>query len=228
MCWPYQILRLIIFLSILVRHTLLVCVNIQKFYTVVYNLCMGQMEQISKRKSRNVAVQKIVLQTIATAGLLSVAIVAPNVIGAMVKMGFVPKPRFKESIKTSRQNLVKAGLLAYAKGFLSLTPAGETKLRQLERLDYKTKKPKRWDKKWRVLIFDISEQKRDIRDKVRLTLVAIGFVRLQNSVWVYPYDCEDLVTLLKSDFKIGKDLLYLIVDSIENDGWLIERFGLSI
>ena len=99
-------------------------------------------------------------------------------------------------------------------------------LRTLELKDYATKKPKRWDGKWRVLIFDIPERRKSVRDKVRLTLTAIGFKRLQNSVWVYPYDCEDLITLLKADFKIGRDLLYLIVDSIENDAILRDWFDI--
>ena len=55
----------------------------------------------------------------------------------------------------------------------------------------------------------------------------IGFVRLQDSVWVYPYDCEDLITLLKADFRVGKDVLYLIVDSIENDKYLRAEFNLT-
>ena len=53
-----------------------------------------------------------------------------------------------------------------------------------------------------------------------------GLLRLQDSVWVYPYDCEDIVTLLKTDFGIGKHLLYLIVDELENDKNLREDFNL--
>ena len=77
-----------------------------------------------------------------------------------------------------------------------------------------------------MLIFDVREERKSLRDKIRRTLIAIGFERLQYSVWVYPYDCEDLITLLKADFKIGKDLLYIISDSIENDTWLKKRFNL--
>ena len=61
---------------------------------------------------------------------------------------------------------------------------------------------------------------------MRLTLASIGFRQLQKSVWVYPHDCEDPVTLLKTDFKIGRDLLYMIVDSIENNISLRKFFGL--
>ena len=53
-----------------------------------------------------------------------------------------------------------------------------------------------------------------------------GIRRLQDSVWVYPYDCEDIITLLKTDFGVGKYLLYMIVDELENDKHLREDFGL--
>ena len=55
----------------------------------------------------------------------------------------------------------------------------------------------------------------------------IGFVRLQDSVWVYPYDCEDLIVLLKADFKIGKDVLYMIVDELQGDWERRKEFGLA-
>ena len=200
----------------------------QQLYTVVYNCCMGKNEDNLKRKGRQVAIQKVLLQTVATAGLLSVAVLAPNMLKVLGQFGFVPKPRFKSVVNISRKRLIDAGLLTYKNGYLQLTPEGETKLRQLEASDFQMKIPKRWDGKWRVLIFDISERRRGIRDKVRRTLVSIGFVHLQDSVWVYPYDCEDLVTLLKADFKIGRDLLYMIVDSIENDKYLRESFGLLV
>jgi CRISPR-associated endonuclease Cas2 len=110
--------------------------------------------------------------------------------------------------------------------FLRLTEKGEQKLRQLENYNYQIEKPKKWDKRWRIIIFDIKEGRKGTREKLRLTLKSIGFVRLQNSVWVYPYDCEDLITLLKADFKIGKDVLYVIAEKIENDKWLKQEFNL--
>lgn len=54
----------------------------------------------------------------------------------------------------------------------------------------------------------------------------MGFVRLQDSVWVYPYDCEDFINLIKTDFKIGKDLLYIVADKIEGDKSLVKFFKL--
>ena len=189
---------------------------------------MGILEHGSIKRTRNKNIQKIILQTVAAAGVLSVAVLAPNALQMLKMFGGHKKPRQKEIIALSRKRLVNAGLLYYTDdGFLKLTTRGEVKLRRLERAEFKMKKPKRWDKKWRMIIFDIKEKRRLLREKLRHTIATIGFVRLQHSVWVYPYDCEDLITLLKADFKIGKDVLYLIVETIENDKSLKERFGLT-
>jgi len=188
---------------------------------------MGTQEKLSKQRTRRINIQKAILQSVAAVGLLSIAMVAPNAMQILKLFDKNKKRNFTQAANTSRRRLVENGLLKYENGLLKLTDKGEVKLKQIEWRDYKVLQPKRWDKKWRVLTFDIPEKKRFTRDKVRLTLSAIGFKRLQDSVWVYPYDCEDLITLLKADFKIGKDLLYLIVDSIENDVELKKWFGLD-
>src|SRR3989338_11231744 len=189
---------------------------------------MGQEEEESRKRSRNHNLQRVILETVAAVGVLSMALVAPNAIQTLRKSGFLLKIRQKEIINLSRYRLVQKGLLSRDdRGFLKLTSKGEERLRQCELHDYKIAKPKKWDKKWRMLIFDVREERKSLRDKIRRTLIAIGFERLQYSVWVYPYDCEDLITLLKADFKIGKDLLYIISDSIENDTWLKKHFNLT-
>lgn len=86
---------------------------------------------------------------------------------------------------------------------------------------------RRWDKRWRVIIFDIPERRRKVRDRLRNTMRELGFVRLQDSVWVYPYDCEDMMTLMKADFKLGAAVLYMVVEHIENDKHLRAQFTLA-
>ena len=186
---------------------------------------MGNLEKESRKRSRKANIKKIILQTIAGAGLVSAALIAPNVIDAMNKFGLIPNRRINAN--RSRDHLVQKGLLKYEGKYLKLTQKGERELRHIELSDFSLKKPRKWDKKWRVLIFYIPESKRWLRDNVRKTLFTIGFIKLQNSVWIYPYDCEDLINLLKADFGIGKDVLYLIVDSLEYDARLRKIFGLE-
>ena len=85
---------------------------------------------------------------------------------------------------------------------------------------------KRWDKRYRMIIFDIPERRRIVRDQLRRIMRECGFLRIQDSVWVSPYDCEELIILIKADLHIGKDVLYTIVEKIENDKWIKKYFNL--
>lgn len=191
---------------------------------------MGKAEKTVRRKIRNTKIQKAVLETIAVTGIISVALLAPNAL-QMLKLLDLDKKLLRDkrhAINLSRDRLIKNGLIEYNKeGFIVLTDSGKETWRKMKLYNYEPPRPRKWDKKWRVLIFDIKEEFRMVRDQIRKTLISIGFVHLQDSVWVYPYDCEDLITLLKADFEIGKDLLYIIADSIENDKVIKEQFGLK-
>lgn len=171
--------------------------------------------------------RKIILETVSLAGILSVGLVAPNVIGAMDKLGILPNPRRKEYISSSASKLVKKGFLKFENGHYKLTEAGGKVLRKWRMEDLTLNKPKRWDKKWRIIIYDISEKK---KGRTRRTISSLfrqaGFYPLQGSTWIYPYDCEDVVGLLKTDFGVGKEVLYIIAEEIENDKHLREHFGL--
>lgn len=187
---------------------------------------MGKIEDEAKNKRSRLNFQRAILSAVEAAGVLTLAAVAPNVTVLLKSFGYDPGRRYKEVIKRSREGLLQKGMLVYKDGHLSLTEKGKLKLIALHVDDEKLKKNKKWDYRWRVLIFDIPEEKKSLRNKIRQTLINIGFFRLQDSVWLYPYECEDLIVLLKADFRIGKDLLYLVVESIENDEQLRRVFSL--
>lgn len=194
---------------------------------------MGILEKEVSKKFQRDKFNKIILGTIYGVGLISTALIAPKMIKIISKFEpeFLKKKNSKYSFNRSLSNLRTNGFIVYEKtekgSFARLTPKGEAKLRQVQLEDYKIKKPMRWDGKWRMLIFDIREERKNTRDKIRRTLMRIGFVRLQDSVWVYPYDCEDLINLLKVDYKIGLDVLYVIVDKIEYEKSLLKTFNLD-
>lgn len=85
-----------------------------------------------------------------------------------------------------------------------------------------------WDRKWRVVIFDIVEKKRGQRNFLRKQLKWLGFRELQKSVWAFPYDIkkelEELLTIC--DFDAQGDIRFLTVEKIEDDKDLKREFGL--
>jgi len=92
--------------------------------------------------------------------------------------------------------------------------------------ELKIKKPKRWDKKWRLVIFDIPEKKRLARDVLREKLKGLGFYRLQRSVFVHPYDCEREIELIKRIYEVEPFVRFVVADSIDNQEKLAQKFNL--
>lgn len=188
---------------------------------------MGEIEVKAKRRKRKRDIRFALLAGAKLAALAGAAIAVPNAIQGLYKLGLID--RFNgdvSSINRARQQLIRTGFLLVKNGKLELTQKGRRELLLKEALRAGDVR-RRWDGRWRVLIFDIPEHRKSSRDKIRRTLQQVGFVRLQDSVWAYPYDYEDLVVLLKADMKIGKDLLYLVVDEMEGDMNLRKHFGLS-
>ena len=87
---------------------------------------------------------------------------------------------------------------------------------------------KKWDHRYRLVMFDIPERRKSTRERIRLEMRGLGFLRIQDSAWLYPYDCEEFIALLKADLHIGKDVLYAVIEEIENDAWIKKHFGLPI
>lgn len=180
------------------------------------------LEKDLKRRIRLGRIQKAILTTIAVSGTLLVAVAAPNLVQLLGSTD-----RFFNARKTSAiRKLRDEGLIVFetrdSQTFLTLTAKGRRFVDQ----SFFITKPRRWDGRWRLVIFDIPVHRSVYRRALRAKLQEIGFEKLQASVWAFPYDCEELVTLLKADFGLGKEVLYIIADSIENDRALRGRFGL--
>ena len=87
-------------------------------------------------------------------------------------------------------------------------------------------KQKVWDKKWRIVAFDIPEKKKNGRDALRQKLQELNFYQLQKSVFVCPYPCEKEVHFLSEFFDIGDFVNIIIADNIYDDVRLKNHFDL--
>ena len=184
------------------------------------------------KRETKIIMGKIILGTIAVAGVLAMATITPNALH-LINMFSDKKRKYRVGsyVKKTISKLKERGFIGFEKNkdktFVRLTEKGERELLKYRLREAVIEKPKKWDKKWRVIIFDIKEKRKIIREELRKELVNLGFRRLQNSVWIHPYDCEEIMIMLKSYFNIGKDVLYLVVERLENDKWLKRDFSLE-
>ena len=134
---------------------------------------------------------------------------------------------FKSRLNQAVKRLEKRRLIIFQNGRARLTAAGERELALYETKKKTIDQPKKWDGKWRMVIFDVWEKRRNARDTIRRYLSHLGFVYLQNSVWVFPYECREVIDLLKTRHKLRPAVIYIVAESIENDRFLRKKFGLS-
>jgi hypothetical protein len=192
---------------------------------------MGVLEKEAKKIRKLRAFQQGLLAAVAIGGVVLVAATIPNAAQLLRYMpGYKKGARFNYQAKTALGRLAVKGLVKFeerdGRRYARVTEEGEKILALESARDASSRKPRHWDGRWRVVIFDIPEYRRGIRNRLRLFMSEYGFVRLQDSVWIYPYDCEDLIALAKANFRVGVDVLYMIVEKLERDKHLREHFGL--
>ena len=193
---------------------------------------MKTVEAGAKKIRRRDSIQKALLTTLLVGGMIMVG-AAPriNILKLLENKKRNPY-RFKHQVNDTLMRLANKGFVVFirenGRKLVRITPAGRRVLAlEEQKTTLQLQKKKRWDKRWRVVIFDIPEYRRGTRDKLRLTMRTAGFYRLQDSVWIYPYDCEDFMALVKADLQIGNAVLYMVVEKIENDSKVKTHFMLS-
>ena len=193
---------------------------------------MGIVEVEARKKRLYTNVQQALLATVALTGVVLVAAIAPNAPAALSKLPSFKRAKLRYQYRTVLGRLAAQGHIVFekrdGKQYARITETGRKVLAfKQEKAKLTNTKKRRWNGRWRVVIFDIPERRRRTRDRLRITMQEVGFVRLQDSVWVFPYDCEDFITLLKAELKIGAAILYMVVEHIENDKHLKAHFGLK-
>lgn len=191
---------------------------------------MGKIESGARKKRRNRDLQRAALLTVGMAGVIAVMAVAPNTLQLLETTGINAKLRYRA--KTALGKLKHKGEIEFierdGKKYARLTKRGEQTFALMsEKMGLEDAKPRRWDRRYRLIMFDIPERRKGVRDRLRQEMQGSGFLRIQDSAWLYPYDCEEYVALLKANLHIGKDVLYAVVEEIENDAWIRKHFKLQ-
>jgi DNA-binding transcriptional ArsR family regulator len=108
-----------------------------------------------------------------------------------------------------------------------LTENGKEKVLQYNLGEHAIVIPKHWDRKWRIVLFDIPEEKRRGRDMLRGWLKKLKFHQLQASVFVHPYDCRDEYEFLVEMYGLRKYVRYAVLKEIDNEKHLKKIFHLK-
>ena len=88
------------------------------------------------------------------------------------------------------------------------------------------KTPKQWDKKWRIVMFDIPERLKRLRNSLRWHFREIGLIELQKSVFVHPYPCDDEIEFIVEFYNSRRYVRFVVAERIDSELHLRKKFDL--
>lgn len=83
-----------------------------------------------------------------------------------------------------------------------------------------------WDSKWRMIIFDIPEEKRRLRNLLRQYLHILGFGKVQRSVWISPFDLTVQIMFYTKKLQISDYVFQFTIQNFQglSNSELVRRF----
>lgn len=125
-----------------------------------------------------------------------------------------------------KRKIIKIVEMSNGETRIELTERGRKRKIQYDIENLKMSGTVPWDGKWRMLMFDIPEQKKAAREALREKLKDLGFIQFQRSVWIYPYSCQDEIDFITEYFSIAQ-YVNLITVKMEVDKPLRLKFKLK-
>ncbi|HEX9721674.1 MAG TPA: hypothetical protein VGA53_00225 [Candidatus Paceibacterota bacterium] len=175
-------------------------------------------------------ITKDVFLWLGVAGAVAIAASSPY-FGANLAREFTKKKKYKQKrVYDTFRRLQKEGCIDIQKRnhqiYIRLTEKGRKRAGIYQINNLEIKRPKRWDGKWRLVLFDIEELHRIKREAFRGVLRNLGIKPFQKSVWICPYECKDEIDLLRDFFGLTQsELRYIVTDHIGDDRDWREEFS---
>jgi len=137
---------------------------------------------------------------------------------------------YKKDYNHRLSHLKRRGVIEYTNGIYRLSEKGEKEaffaFLDAESRTYKLRSQK-WDKKWRIVFFDVPEKKRHYRDYLRTILRTVGFREFQKSIWIYPYPVPQFIKDMLFEENIKQYTRFITTTDIEYDNDLRKVFNIS-
>lgn len=164
-------------------------------------------------------------------GILTLAGGGPAVGRAVSKKIFGTDKGSRKKHADTFRYLLKSGLIEWRREghdvAIALTKKGKERAGKYQIDELVIGKPREWDKKWRIVIFDIPNASTFVRNVFRRKLKELGFYALQKSIWVHAYKCHEEIALLRDFLGASANQIRVIeATKIENDTSLRKYFGL--
>ena len=113
--------------------------------------------------------------------------------------------------------------------YIKITANGKQLVKNFDYDNLELPQSKTWDKKWRLVIFDIFKKQNKERHALSKKLKDLGFYPLQESVFIYPYNCRNEIDFICEFLSISRYVNYCVIESLDKrEGDLRRIFDLEL
>ena len=198
-----------------------------------YNSCVSN--NYTTPRERTSALIDALLRFVAVGGTITASLALPGLIIGLDK----PLQKFIKSLDSRDRQREINRVLRYMKQKdlirhsgagrfehgITISKRGRDRLAKINFKNLKINQPKKWDEKWRLVVFDIPESEKFARDSLTLTLHRLGFQPLQRSVWIFPHPCHEEIEAACLYHKVDKYVTYLETSYIDKEKKLKSKFS---
>ena len=131
--------------------------------------------------------------------------------------------------RSTFQNLKRAGYVRKInENQFLITPKAIRRVRMIE-IEESSREEKEWDGILRIVVFDVPEGEKAKRNILRSFLKRVGFIGIQNSVFVSPFADFDKLAIIRADLKIEKYVTFFEAKcaKTEDNSLLLKKLMLS-
>jgi DNA-binding transcriptional regulator PaaX len=182
-------------------------------------------------KQTTEAIVDSVLKLLVSSSGLAAAIIAPNVLQSLNKpfgvfLKTMDKRQQEREIRRVLYYMKQRDLISgeYDHG-LKITNRGKKRLESSDESSIFIPHPNKWDKRWRLVFYDIPESHKLGRDALTRKLKSLGFYPLQRSVLVHPFPCRKQIEQVTQIYDINSYVSYIETDHIDQEKLLIKKFS---
>lgn len=185
------------------------------------------MKPIRKIKTKYYA--KEFLKYLLLTGAIYIAASSPYFVFKLSQNVFKNRKVVRKKFTSSFWYLKKRGFLQLKRQghdvCISLTKEGKKRAGKYQIDDLYIERPRKWDGKWRIVVFDIPNSSDIVRNIFRRKLKEFGFYLFQRSVWIYPFECQEEINFLREFLGATKRQIQVLeVSRLEDDGFLRKVF----
>lgn len=144
--------------------------------------------------------------------------------GMAKEWGAINRRALYEAIRKLYQSKMVGYIEKNGSVIMTLSENGKKKVLEYNLEKMEIKKPGRWDRMWRMVIFDVPEDLKRGRNAFAAKLKQLGFYSMQKSVFIYPYECKNEIDFIVEIFGLRPHVRLLLVKETDIDLHLKHHF----